>query len=148
LRGIKGAFAGAFQHIPVDPHVQDSFGLRCLICSFFAISHPPERYDPTVWQPEPFPFSIVFIHFEVRLLGGYEFGRTGSILACTTPALFGLFSLVTLMAVNIIKNGQLPVITPPSNLGDLHLPKWKTGIKHGCNCPDQRQRAYRQNSEG
>jgi hypothetical protein len=49
---------------------------------------------------------------ELRAHLGMETQRQWSdrAIARTTPALFGLFSLVTLMAVNIIKNGQLPVL--------------------------------------
>ena len=49
---------------------------------------------------------------ELRAHLGMETQRQWSerAVARTTPALFTLFSLVTLMAVNIVKDGQLPVI--------------------------------------
>ena len=49
---------------------------------------------------------------ELRAHLGMETQRQWSdrAIARTTPVLFGLFSLVTLMAANIVKGGQLPVI--------------------------------------
>jgi len=49
---------------------------------------------------------------ELRAHLGRETQRQWSdrAVARTTPALFALFSLVTLMAVNILKNGHLPVL--------------------------------------